>query len=192
MINTIRLIFRQSLPQFRRFHKCVVRQTESSAAAATEAAATVASPPPPPPPPSPSDVEKSVHPKIDKIANDITALNLIEVAELSELLKKRLNLPDAPVMPVGGFVAASQASEEEEVEQKRVQTEFTVKLMAFDDKQKVALIKEVKNLLPGTNLVQAKKFVESAPTIVKADIAKDEAEKLKDALTKAGATIQIV
>jgi len=75
----------------------VVRQTESSAAAATK----VASPPSPPPP---SD-DKSVDPKIDKIANDITALNLIEVAELSDLLKKRLNLPDAPVMPVGGFVA---------------------------------------------------------------------------------------
>ncbi|KYM75788.1 39S ribosomal protein L12, mitochondrial [Atta colombica] len=184
MINTIRLISRQSLPQFRRFHKCVVRQTESSAVAATETAAAS------PPPLSPSDVEKPVHPKIDKIANDITALNLIEVAELSELLKKRLNLPDAPVMPVGGFVAASQ--EEEEMEQKQVQTEFTVKLMAFNEKQKVALIKEVKNLLPDTNLVQAKKFVESAPTIVKADIAKDEAEKLRDALTKVGATIQII
>ena len=82
----------------------VVRQTESSAAAATEAAAA------PPPPPPLSDAEKPVHPKIDKIANDITALNLIEVAELSELLKKRLNLPDAPVMPVGGFVAASQST----------------------------------------------------------------------------------
>ncbi|XP_018368574.1 PREDICTED: 39S ribosomal protein L12, mitochondrial [Trachymyrmex cornetzi] len=190
MINTIRLLSWQSLPQFRRFHKCVVRQTESSAAAATEA---IAAPPPPlPSSPSPSDAEKPIHPKIDKIANDITALNLIEVAELSELLKKRLNLPDAPIMPVGGFVAASQASEEEEVEQKRVQTEFTVKLMAFDEKQKVALIKEVKSLLPDTNLVQAKKFVESAPTIVKADIAKDEAEKLRDALTKVGATVQIV
>jgi len=40
------------------------------------------------------------------------------------------------------------------MEQKQVQTEFTVKLMAFDEKQKVALIKEVKNLLPDTNLVQ--------------------------------------
>lgn len=68
---------------------------------------------------------------------------------------------------------------------------FQVKLTKFDDKQKVALIKEVKNLLEGFNLVQAKKFVESAPTIVKADIAKDEAEKLKEALTKVGAIIEI-
>lgn len=60
------------------------------------------------PPPSLSDA-KSVDPKIDRIANDITALNLIEVAELSELLKKRLNLPDAPAMPLGGFAVASQS-----------------------------------------------------------------------------------
>lgn len=78
----------------------VIRQTKSSAVAATEAASL----------PPPLGADKPVHPKIDKIANDITALNLIEVAELSDLLKKRLNLPDAPVMPIGGFVAASQVS----------------------------------------------------------------------------------
>lgn len=72
-----------------------------------------------------------------------------------------------------------------------MQTSFTVKLMKFDEKQKVALIKEVKSLLEGMNLVQAKKFVESAPTIVKSDIGKDEAEKLKEALTKAGAVVEV-
>jgi len=80
----------------------IIRQTESSTAVATEAA-------PSPSPPPLSGVDKPVDPKIDKIVNDITSLNLIEVAELSDLLKKRLNLPDAPVMPVGGFVAAAQA-----------------------------------------------------------------------------------
>lgn len=66
-----------------------------------------------------------------------------------------------------------------------------MKITKFDDKQKVALIKEVKNVLEGFNLVQAKKFVESAPTVVKADISKDEAEKLKEALSKVGAVIEI-
>jgi len=79
----------------------IARRAESSAAATAQVA--------PPLPPPPSNVDKPVNPKIDKIANDITALNLIEVAELSDLLKKRLNLPDAPVMPIGGFVAAPQA-----------------------------------------------------------------------------------
>lgn len=69
--------------------------------------------------------------------------------------------------------------------------EFQVKLMKFDEKQKVALIKEIKTLLEGMNLVQAKKFVESAPTVVKSDIGKDEAEKLKEALSKVGAVVEI-
>lgn len=83
----------------------VIRQTESSTAAATKTALPVS----PPPPTPPTGADKPVDPKIDKIANDITSLNLIEVAELSDLLKKRLNLPDAPVMPAGGFFAAPQA-----------------------------------------------------------------------------------
>ena len=45
------------------------------------------------------------------IANHIVSLNLIEVAQLSDLLKKRLNLPDAPVMPMGGFVSAASKVE---------------------------------------------------------------------------------
>lgn len=67
-----------------------MRRAEASVAAAMQAEVA------PPPPPSNSD--KPVSPKIDKIANDITALNLIEVAQLSDLLKKRLNLPDVPAM----------------------------------------------------------------------------------------------
>lgn len=61
--------------------------------------------------PLPENVEKPVSAKIDKLATEITALNLIEVSELSDLLKKRLNLPDAPVMPMGGFAMALKADE---------------------------------------------------------------------------------
>ena len=71
------------------------------------------------------------------------------------------------------------------------QTSFSVKLESFDNAKKVTLIKEIKNLVEGMNLVQAKKFVESCPTVVKADLSKDEAEKLKEALTAAGATCKI-
>ena len=88
-----------------------------------------------------------------------------------------------------GAVAAP--ADDEDAAPQKTKTSFTVKLMAFNDKQKVALIKEVKNLMEGFNLVQAKKFVESAPTVVKADISKDEAEKLKDLLAKVGGTIEI-
>ncbi|XP_059607908.1 large ribosomal subunit protein bL12m [Phlebotomus argentipes] len=132
------------------------------------------------------------NPKLVKLVNEIAALNLLEVSELSGLLKTKLNLPDASFMPMAGVgVAAAAPADEEEVATKVVQTAFKVKLMKFDEKQKVALIKEVKNLLEGMNLVQAKKFVESAPALVKEDIPKDEAEKLKEALTKVGAEIVI-
>lgn len=144
--------------------------------------------------PVPEGAEKPANPKLVSIVDSIATLNLLEVSELSGLLKKKLNLPDAAMMPAGfgaGFAAPAAPVDEEEAAPKVVKTTFKVKLVKFDDKQKVALIKEVKNLLEGMNLVQAKKFVESAPTIVKEDIPKDEAEKLKEAFTKVGAVIEI-
>lgn len=67
-----------------------------------------------------------------------------------------------------------------------------VKITEFDDKQKVALIKEIKNSLEGYNLVQAKKFVESLPAIIKADASREEADKFKEVFTKVGAVVEIV
>lgn len=149
------------------------------------------------PVPTPDGLAAPASPKLVKLVDEIARLNLLEVSELSSLLKKTLNLPDAPVMPAGfaGFAparaGASSGEDEEEAAPKKVQTAFKVKLMKFDDKQKVALIKEIKNLLEGMNLVQAKKFVESAPTIVKEELPKDEAEKLKAALEKVGAVVEL-
>ncbi len=88
----------------------------------------------------------------------------------------------------GGPAPAAKAEEEEEDQQAAaVQTSFTLKLDSFDAGKKVALIKEIKSQVEGYNLVQAKKFVESAPAVVKADLSKDEAETLKKALEEAGA-----
>lgn len=169
----------------------IVRRPQSSAAAAATHTATVV----PLPVPSPDGTTAPASPKLTKLVGEIAQLNLLEVSELSALLKRTLNLPDAPVMPAGfaaGFAPArGAADDDEEAAPKKVQTAFKVKLMKFDDKQKVALIKEIKNLLEGMNLVQAKKFVESAPTIVKEELPKDEAEKLKEALQKVGAVIEI-
>ncbi|XP_053607638.1 large ribosomal subunit protein bL12m [Plodia interpunctella] len=178
-MNGIRIITKLPYRQWRSFSRCSILHQEIAQAAAP---LTI---------PLPEGVDKPVSPKIEKLVTDITQLNLLEVSELSQVLKKRLNLPDAPVMPAGGFAIAAPAQEEEVATPKAVKTNFTVKMTKFDDKQKVALIKEVKSLLEGFNLVQAKKFVESVPTIVKADISKDEAEKLKEALSKVGAVIEI-
>ncbi|XP_050080954.1 uncharacterized protein LOC126568508 [Anopheles maculipalpis] len=165
-----------------------VRHAEAAVASAGSAKLSI---------PVPEGTEKPADPKLVSIVDSIAQLNLLEVSELSTLLKRKLNLPDTAMMPAGfgafaaGAGAAPATADEEEAAPKVVKTTFKVKLVKFDEKQKVALIKEVKNLLEGMNLVQAKKFVESAPTVVKEDIPKDEAEKLKEAFTKVGAVIEI-
>ena len=64
--------------------------------------------------------------------------------------------------------------------------------MKFDDTKKIALIKEIRNIISGLNLVQAKKFVDSIPAVVKEDLNKDEVEQLKAALEKVGAVCEVV
>ena len=127
-----------------------------------------------------------------QIVDQISSLNLLEVADLNSLLKSRLNISDAPVMMAGAAVGAAPATAKAEEEEEEaaapvaVQTSFTVKLNKFDAAKKVAIIKEIKNIVEGMNLVQAKKFVESAPAVVKADVSKEEADKIKESLTALG------
>lgn len=116
--------------------------------------------------------------KLNKIVSDISQLTLIEVAELNKLLKTALNIPDAPMMAYGAapaapakevfpriqknlwkkfswyFVIFNQQEEVDEEPQAKVQTSFTLKLTQFNDSKKIALIKEIKNLVEGMNLVQ--------------------------------------
>lgn len=143
--------------------------------------------------PLPEGVQGPANPKLLGIINEIAKLNLLEVSELSALLKKTLNLPDAPVMAYGSgpAIAAPAQEEEEEAAPKIIQTAFKVKLCSYDDTKKIVLIKELKNLMQDMNLVQAKKFIESAPIFVKEDIPKDEAEQLRAALEKVGAVVEI-
>lgn len=140
--------------------------------------------------------EKCYPPKITAIVDQISGLNLLEVADLNELLKTRLKISDAPVIMGGAAAPAAApaaADEEEEPEPAvAVQTSFTLKIDKYDESKKVALIKELKSQMEGMNLVQAKKFVESCPAVLKSDIAKEDAEKLKTALEGAGASCTIV
>ncbi|KAH9396609.1 Ribosomal protein [Tyrophagus putrescentiae] len=112
-----------------------------------------------------------VDPKIRDIVGQIAKLTLLEVAELNQALKETLKIPDAPVMSfAAGAVpaaGAAKAEDEDADNAKTVQTAFTLKVTKFDETKKVALIKEIKNLVEGLNLVQAKKFVESVPQVVK-------------------------
>jgi large subunit ribosomal protein L7/L12 len=150
-------------------------------------------------PPHLDGQSKEYSPKIQTLVDEISKLNLIEVSDLNELLRKRLNIKDVP-MAVGFAsgaaapqAAAKKAADEDKADDapKAVKSSFNVKLVKFDDAKKVALIKEIKGLVENMNLVQAKKFVESAPQILKKDVTKDDAEKLKASLEKVGATIEI-
>lgn len=173
---------RRAVTQFGRFARNFVSTTnvQSSAESLTV--------------PAPEGIDTPPNPKLLAIVNDIAKLNLLEVSELSTLLKKTLNLPDAPVVAYGAGAPAAAAPVEEEVAAGPavIQTLFKVKLNSFDDSKKIQLIKELKNQCEGMNLVQAKKFIESAPAIVKEDLSKDEAEALKAALEKLGATVEVV
>lgn len=105
--------------------------------------------------------------------------------------QSRLNIPD---LPVGGFAAAPAAAPaaaeeaDEPAPAAQEKTLFNVKLQAFDAAAKPKVIKEIKNLL-GLSLVDSKKFVESAPKMMKESVPKDEAEKIMATLKELGATV---
>ncbi|CAJ0942181.1 unnamed protein product, partial [Mesorhabditis belari] len=138
--------------------------------------------------------DRVVSSKVKSLVDEISSLSLLEVSDLNWALKKRLNLPDAPMMPMGMpmmAAAAPAAAQEEAASDTPQKMTFGVKLTKFDDAKKIALIKEIRTVVPGLNLVQAKKFVETAPITVKEDMGKAEAEELKAALEKVGATIEL-
>ncbi|CAM1310591.1 MRPL12 (predicted) [Pycnogonum litorale] len=142
--------------------------------------------------PVPDGVDKEYSPKIKKIVEEISHLSLLEVADLNELLKKTLNIQEAPMMAMGAMpIAAASNEEDEEGSSKKVQTAFTIKLTKYEESKKVALIKELKAQMEGMNLVQAKKFVEGVPQVVRSDINKEEAEKLKSAFESVGGTCEV-
>lgn len=108
--------------------------------------------------------------------------------------QSRLNIPD---LPVGGFAAAPAAAApaaaveaEEEAPAAQEKTLFSVKLVKFEATAKPKVIKEIKNLL-GLSLVDSKKFVESAPKLMKDSVPKDEAEKIVATLKELGATVEM-
>ncbi|NXT46813.1 RM12 protein, partial [Pluvianellus socialis] len=149
---------------------------------------------------------KEYSPKVRQLVRDIAGLTLLEVADLNALLKSgvgprgSVSASRAPtrgaagrgVLGPGRVSSASSGcfqEEEEVVPIKQEKTHFTVRLTELKPADKVKLIKEVKNFVPGVNLVQAKKLVESLPQEIKANVSKEEAEKIKAALEAAGGTV---
>ena len=121
--------------------------------------------------------------KITNILEEIKSLTLIELADLVKAVEEEFGVSAAA--PVG-VVAAAGAAAAPAAEEK---TEFDVVLKSFGAK-KLDVIKVVRELT-GLGLKDAKDLVEGAPKTVKEGISKDEAEKVKAALTAAGATVEI-
>src|SRR6202034_3599442 len=126
---------------------------------------------------------------LQKLAEDLSALTVLEAAELSKLLEEKWGVSAAaPVAaaaaPGAGAGGAAPAEAAEE------QTEFTVVITAAGDK-KINVIKEVRSVRPDLGLKEAKDLVEGAPQNVKENISKQEAEEIKKKLEAAGASITI-
>jgi large subunit ribosomal protein L7/L12 len=120
---------------------------------------------------------------IEKIAEDLSALTVIEAAELSTLLEEKWGVSAAA--PVA--VAAGPADDGGEAAAEK--DAFEVVLASFGEK-KINVIKEVR-AITGLGLKEAKDLVESAPASVKEDATKEEAEEIKKKLEEAGATVEI-
>jgi large subunit ribosomal protein L7/L12 len=119
-----------------------------------------------------------------KLVDDLSSLTVLEAADLAKMLEEKWGVSAAAAVavaagPAGG--AAAPAVEE--------QTEFTVVLAAAGDK-KIEVIKEVR-AITGLGLKEAKDLVEGAPKPVKEGASKEDAEKLKAQLEKAGAKVEL-
>lgn len=122
---------------------------------------------------------------LDKLVDELSALTVLEAAQLSKLLEEKWGVTAAaPVAvaaaPAGGGAAAAVVEE---------QTEFSVILADVGDK-KINVIKEVR-AITGLGLKEAKDLVEAAPKPVKEGVSKDEAAKLKKQLEEAGAKVDV-
>jgi large subunit ribosomal protein L7/L12 len=119
---------------------------------------------------------------LQKIVDDLSGLTVLEAAELAKLLEEKWGVSAAAAVAVAGPAAAAAAPVEEK-------TEFSVVLTAAGEK-KIEVIKEVR-AITGLGLKEAKDLVEGAPKPVKEGVNKDEADKIKAQLEKAGAKVEL-
>ena len=121
--------------------------------------------------------------ELSKIVDELSKLTVLEAADLAKMLEEKWGVTAAAAVAVAAGPAGAGAAPAEE------KTEFTVMLAAVGDK-KIEVIKEVR-ALTGLGLKEAKDLVEAAPKAVKEGVTKDEAEKIKAQLEKAGAKVEM-
>jgi large subunit ribosomal protein L7/L12 len=121
--------------------------------------------------------------ELSKIVDELSQLTVLEAADLAKMLEEKWGVTAAAAVAVAAAPGAGAAAAAEE------KTEFTVVLTAIGDK-KIEVIKEVR-ALTGLGLKEAKDLVEGAPKPVKEGVNKDEADKVKAQLEKAGAKVEL-
>ncbi len=122
---------------------------------------------------------------LEKIVEDLSSLTVLEAADLAKMLEEKWGVSAAAAVAVaagGGAAAGGDAPAEEK-------SEYDVVLAAAGDK-KIEVIKEVR-AITGLGLKDAKDMVEAAPKTVKEGASKEEADKIKEALEKAGAKVEL-
>jgi large subunit ribosomal protein L7/L12 len=121
--------------------------------------------------------------KLEKIADELSALTVMEAAELATLLEDKWGVSAAAPVAAAAAAGGGDAAAAEE------KTEFDVVMTSFGEK-KINVIKEVR-AITGLGLKEAKELVEAAPKAVKEGVSKDEAEEIKGKLETAGASVEV-
>jgi large subunit ribosomal protein L7/L12 len=121
---------------------------------------------------------------LQRLVDDLSKLTVLEAADLAKMLEEKWGVSAAAAVAVAAAPGAAGAAAPAEEK-----TEFTAVLAAIGDK-KIEVIKEVR-ALTGLGLKEAKDLVEGAPKAVKEGVSKDEAEKIKAQLEKAGAKVEL-
>ncbi|CAA7404061.1 unnamed protein product [Spirodela intermedia] len=161
---------------------------------ASAAAAAAQSDPPPASasaPPCPTE-------RVSSIVDEISGLTLLEVADLTELLRSKLGIDEMPAMAVmmpgmgmgGGAMRGrgAGATAGAKAEEKKEKTAFDLKLESFDAAAKIKIIKEVRTFTD-LGLKEAKELVEKAPALLKKGVLKEEAEKIVEKMKAIGAKV---
>ena len=121
---------------------------------------------------------------LNKIVEELSGLTVLEVSELVKTLETKWGVSAAaPVAAAGGGGGAAAPAVEEK-------TEFDV-ILTDGGATKIGVIKEVRVVVPGLGLAEAKKLVESAPQKLKEGVKKEEAEEIKKKMEAAGAKVEI-
>jgi large subunit ribosomal protein L7/L12 len=120
---------------------------------------------------------------LQKLVDNLSQLTVLEAADLAKMLEEKWGVSAAAAVAVAAAPGGAAAAPVEE------KTEFTVVLISHGEK-KIEVIKEVR-ALTGLGLKEAKELVEGSPKPVKEGVSKDEAEKVKAQLEKAGAKVEL-